>query len=218
MAIKSLVRYSATECGIVSNNCRYIGKVVSVGAIVLYCLNLPIELRFLLENVFILALIPASGSPDVYTISHILPFLTEAINAFAKGKVLETDENPEGVSVFARLVPLIADLGAVRKVAGYMSHSADCFCSFCHARKADIDRLDWKNWDYRKGPIVRAQALAWKAMRTIKDQTQASRDNGVRWTPVHDVYKWDPVRYVILGFLHNWLEGVLQHHLRILWG
>jgi hypothetical protein len=26
------------------------------------------------------------------------------------------------------------------------------------------------------------------------------------------------VKHVILGFMHNWLEGILQHHLRTLWG
>jgi hypothetical protein len=47
------------------------GPVVSCGAIVLYCLSLPIESRFLLENIFIVGLIPI-GLPDVWTISHIL--------------------------------------------------------------------------------------------------------------------------------------------------
>ncbi|KAJ6779223.1 hypothetical protein DFH09DRAFT_992899, partial [Mycena vulgaris] len=35
---------------------------------------------------------------------------------------------------------------------------------------------------------------------------------------MHDVANWDPVKHVILGFMHNWLEGVLQRHLRVLWG
>lgn len=219
MATKLQVIFCSPIFCIVSHKLQYVGKVVSVGAIVLYCLNLPIEIRFLLENVFILGLIPPAGSPDVWTISHILPFLTESFNKFAEpGQVLETHDNPQGVSVLARLLALIADLGAVRKVAGYVSHSADCFCSFCHIRKDQIDNLKWNQWSYRDGPTVHAQALAWKALPTLQDQKTASKKNGVRWTPIHDVYKWDPVRHVVLGYMHNWLEGVLQHHLRILWG
>ena len=41
--------------------------------------------------------------------------------------------------------------------------------------------------------------------------------NGVRWSLLHRLPYWDPVKHVVLGFMHNWLEGILQHHLRILW-
>ncbi|KZV59036.1 hypothetical protein PENSPDRAFT_672638 [Peniophora sp. CONT] len=29
---------------------------------------------------------------------------------------------------------------------------------------------------------------------------------------------WDPVAHVLLGYMQNWLEGILQHQLRDLWG
>ncbi|KAJ7111670.1 hypothetical protein C8R44DRAFT_632715, partial [Mycena epipterygia] len=154
----------------------------------LYCLNLPIEIRFLLENVFILGLILLAGSPDVWTISHILPFLTECINSFVEpGKVLEAHDNPQA-DTDTRPLPLIADLGTACKVAGYVSHSADCFCSFCHIRKDQIDNLKWNKWSYCDAHIVHAQALAWKALRTIQDQNTESMKNGVQWTPMHNVY------------------------------
>ncbi|KAJ7190898.1 hypothetical protein B0H12DRAFT_1246358 [Mycena haematopus] len=35
---------------------------------------------------------------------------------------------------------------------------------------------------------------------------------------MHRLEYWDPVWHIILGFLHNWLEGILQHQLRDLWG
>ncbi len=34
---------------------------------------------------------------------------------------------------------------------------------------------------------------------------------------MHDLPYWDPVLHVTLGFMHNFLEGVLQHQLRELW-
>ena len=40
---------------------------------------------------------------------------------------------------------------------------------------------------------------------------------GVRWSLLHRLSYWDPVKHVILSFMHNWLEGILQHHLCILW-
>jgi hypothetical protein len=35
---------------------------------------------------------------------------------------------------------------------------------------------------------------------------------------MHRLPYWDPVKHTILGFMHNWIEGVLKNHLRTLWG
>lgn len=87
---------------------------MSCGAIVLYCLNLPIEVRLLLENIFIVGIIPGPNSPDVWTISHILISFVESINAFLPpGRILPTYRYPAGVSVLVRILPLMADLGAI---------------------------------------------------------------------------------------------------------
>ncbi|KIY61037.1 hypothetical protein CYLTODRAFT_480817 [Cylindrobasidium torrendii FP15055 ss-10] len=48
------------------------GKVISCGAIVLYCLSLPPEIRYLPENVFVVGLTPPPSMPDFVSISHIL--------------------------------------------------------------------------------------------------------------------------------------------------
>ncbi len=48
------------------------GKKVTTGAIYMVCLNLPPSLRYLPENVFIVAIIPGPGEPSVHQINHIL--------------------------------------------------------------------------------------------------------------------------------------------------
>src|ERR1700761_2611621 len=108
------------------------GKSVSCGAIVLYCLNLPPEVRYLLKNVFIVGMIPAPNSPNVWTIAHILATFCETFNQFSEpGLQIPTFRQEAGALVACHLLILIADLQAIRKVAGYLSHSANCFCSFC---------------------------------------------------------------------------------------
>ncbi|KAH8804155.1 hypothetical protein DL96DRAFT_1474600, partial [Flagelloscypha sp. PMI_526] len=59
---------------------------------------------------------------------------------------------------------------------------------------------------------------AWKAEKSLKKKDELEKLNGVRWTPLHDLPNWDPVRHIKIGWMHNWLEGVLQHHLRVYWG
>ncbi|KAF8219833.1 hypothetical protein L208DRAFT_1135995, partial [Tricholoma matsutake] len=62
-----------------------------------------------------------------------------------------------------------------------------------------------------------AHAEAWLNQTTKADQNALAKSNGVWWTPLHCLPYWDPVKHVVLGFMHNWLEGILQHHLCSLW-
>ncbi|THU76379.1 hypothetical protein K435DRAFT_879290 [Dendrothele bispora CBS 962.96] len=55
------------------------GKVVSTGAILLCCMNLPPDIRYLPENVFIVGITPGPNLPDVITISHILRPLIDTL-------------------------------------------------------------------------------------------------------------------------------------------
>ncbi|KAJ7632000.1 hypothetical protein DFH06DRAFT_1101506 [Mycena polygramma] len=194
------------------------GKIVSCRAIVLYCLNLPIEVRFLLKNVFILGMIPAPHEPNPWTISHIMDSVIQTFITFAAGKLIATYRNPQGVLVSSRILALLADIGAIRKIAGYMAHNANYFCSFCLLHHRDIEELDYNALPLRDSATVSAQARAWKAATTITEQNRLSKESGVRWTPIHGSPGWDAVHNVMLGFMHNWLEGVLKHHRRVLWG
>ncbi|KAJ3714520.1 hypothetical protein C8R42DRAFT_698624 [Lentinula raphanica] len=167
-------------------------KIVSCGAII----------RFLPENVSVIGMMPAPHSPSVWTISHILISFQRAIAEFdLPGKLIPTYSNPGGTIVALRVIPIIADLQAIRKVTGFLSHAAGLFCSFCYY-----------------GATVRAQALQWKNTVTVTAKEILSTQTGVRWTPMHDFPYWDPAKYVVLGFMHNFLEGVLAYQLRNLWG
>jgi len=163
---------------------------------------------------------PAPHAPTVWTISHILDSVQRMIMEFdLPGKILPTHRHPlNGIAVAARIIPLLADLQAIRKVAGYLSHSARLFCTFCKCHKINIEDLNYRQWEMRQGGEVRAQAEAWRDLVTVTEKESLARETGVRWTPLHNMPYWDPVKYVLLGFMHNFLEGILQHQLRVLWG
>jgi len=103
-------------------------------------------------------------------------------------------------------------------VSGFVSHSAGLFCSFCKCHHNDIEDLDYHHWELQHGTEVHAQAQEWCNLVTIKAKTAMTKETGVQWTPLHDLSYWDPVQYIILGFMHNFLEGILQYHLQVLWG
>jgi hypothetical protein len=65
---------------------------------------------------------------------------------------------------------------------------------------------------------VQAEALEWHNTLTISGKKFLEGQNGVHWTPLHLLPYWDPVNHLVLGFMHNWLEGILVEHLRTYWG
>ena len=50
---------------------KSLGKVVSCGAIILYCLNLPISIRFHCENTLTIGMTPSPYAPTIWTIPHV---------------------------------------------------------------------------------------------------------------------------------------------------
>ncbi|EDR02599.1 uncharacterized protein LACBIDRAFT_308244 [Laccaria bicolor S238N-H82] len=62
-----------------------------------------------------------------------------------------------------------------------------------------------------------AHAQVWLNTATKSGRKAQAQSTGVRWTPLHHLPYWDPVKHVLLGYMHNWQEGVLKHQLHVLW-
>jgi hypothetical protein len=122
------------------------------------------------------------------------------------------------VKVTARIVPLVADLPASREAGGFLSYKATMFCSFCLLKNDEKGRLDYWNWPKRVGATVLKQGKAWFRQTTKGKRVVLERKTGVRGCSLHLLYYRDPVNDTILGWMHNWLLGVLEHQLRVLWG
>jgi hypothetical protein len=132
---------------------------------------------------------------------------------------IKTYRRPDGVHVPTRIIPLLADLGGAREAGGFLSHAANCFCSYCKLHRNDKENLDIQSWPRRTKEEVREQIKEWEKAIFKKDQKKLATDTGVRGgASLQRLWYWDPVWHIILGYLHNWLEGVLQHQLRELWG
>ncbi|THV01355.1 hypothetical protein K435DRAFT_818072 [Dendrothele bispora CBS 962.96] len=169
-------------------------------------MNLPPDIRYLPENVFIVGITPGPNLPDVITISHILRPLIDTLITHWNGIIIQTHLHPAGTLIRVAVLPFIADLQAIRKITGFLGHSANLFCSWCICPNSD------------KELEVREQTTRWQEQTTITARNRLATQNGVRWTPLHDLPYFDAVWHVVLGFMHNTLEGVLEDHLRQRWG
>ncbi|KAJ7463018.1 hypothetical protein FB451DRAFT_1495187 [Mycena latifolia] len=134
------------------------------------------------------------------------------------GKIINTYYHPEGVKVSARIVPLVADLPAAREAGGFLSYSATMFCSICLLEQNEKGRLDYWLWPKRISATVLKQAKSWLRQPTKEKRVKLEKKTGVRFCSLHLLPYRDPINDTILGFMHNWLLGVLEHQLRVLWG
>ncbi|KAH6890710.1 hypothetical protein BKA70DRAFT_1441915 [Coprinopsis sp. MPI-PUGE-AT-0042] len=117
------------------------------------------------------------------------------------------------------ILPAIGDLLAIRKALGFAGVGSKAhFCSFCKLHKNDIEELDSSKFIPRIGTDVRAAAEQWRTATTKKARAEIFKIHGVRTSSLNVLSYRDPVKHTILGLMHNWIEGVLQHHVRHRWG
>ncbi|TFK45356.1 hypothetical protein OE88DRAFT_1788760, partial [Heliocybe sulcata] len=194
------------------------GKKVSAGAIILFCQNLPEHLQYAPENTFFAGITPPPNEPSVSMISHVADPVIDQLAIFYTGKRIPTYRQPDGAFHRVALMAFIADLIAIRKCGGFASHSAEIFCSFCECLKSQIESLDLDLWRPHNGIEVRIAAGLWCDAQTKKARQALFTKYSVRWSSLHKLLYRDPVRHTVLGVMHNWMEGILQHHARRKWG
>ncbi|MBW0462501.1 hypothetical protein O181_002216 [Austropuccinia psidii MF-1] len=104
------------------------GKQLSMGILVLYCLNLPPQERFQPKYTCLAGLIPLQNQPNMITTNHILKPLVYQLIQINVVKI-PMPNYPRGREVVIQLVCLIGNIVATHKAAGFLSHSAKKFCS-----------------------------------------------------------------------------------------
>ena len=197
------------------------GKTASVGAIYMVCLNLPPHLRFRVENVFLVGVIPGPKKPSIEQINEILRPLVDDLLIFWNPGVYfsRTFRYARGRLVNCVIIPLVCDLPAVRQMAGFAAHSSTHFCSFCLLRLDQADNLDLDQWNTAARTYQRHLKIAEK----WRDASRSGRKTlfekyGIRWTELLRLPYWDPTRFVVVDSMHALLLNCIKRHLRTLWG
>lgn len=194
------------------------GKSISCGAIMMFCLNLPYELQHLPENTYFAGITPPPKEPSVTTITAITDPVVDHLCAMWDGQTVCTHRHPEGVQYRVAVLPAIGDLLAMRKALGFAGIASHNFCSFCKLQRSNIDDLNVDTYIRRGGLEVLVEAERWKNSATKKDRMTLFKRNGVRWSSLNRLPYRNPVQHTVLGVMHNWLEGVLQHQACKKWG
>src|SRR5437868_525269 len=99
----------------------------STGVIYAVICNLPRDIRFKPENIFILGILPGPNEVGLHKINHyLLPIITE-LESLWKGLTLNrTNKCPNGKDIKAALIIASCDIPAARKLCDHISALASC--------------------------------------------------------------------------------------------
>ncbi len=197
------------------------GQSHSIGAIYLACLNLPPKIRFRPENIFLAGVIPGPSEPSNHELNHLLrPLVDQLLQLWNPGIFLsKTAAGNGGRRVRAAVVPLVCDLPAMRKTAGFHSYMSKNMCSFCRLQSDRINDLDPATWPLGYSWTEHVfHARQWRDAETKQARKDLLSVFGLRWSELLRLPYWDPTRYALLDAMHNLFLGELRHHCMDVWG
>jgi Transposase family tnp2 len=196
------------------------GKKVSVGGIYMICLNLPPSIRFNVENVYLVAIIPGPSQPSLHEINFLLkPLVDDLLDFWDPGVYLtRTHQHPDGLLVRCAVVPLVCDLPAARQMSGFAHFKSKHFCSECHQTLDDINDLEYDTWKPRTCSDHLDAAKMWRDAESWTQRATAAETNGVRWSELLRLPYWDPTRYTVIDSMHSFFLRLFLHHCRNIWG
>ncbi|OJT10865.1 hypothetical protein TRAPUB_12619 [Trametes pubescens] len=194
---------------------------VTSTAIYMVCLNLPESLRHLPENIYLVGVVPGPTKPSLDQINHFLSLVVDELLDFWTPGVYYTKTalRPQGRLVHAALVPLIADLVAARQLSGFGAHNhSRVLCSVCTTPADGVEDTQYTSFVPRDLNTHRAAAKAWLEARTTLEQEELFLNTGVRHSELLRLQYWNPLLYTVVDTMHNLYLGILQRHIRSIWG
>ena len=195
-------------------------KAVTVTAIYMACMNLPIDTRYLLENIFLAGILPGPHKPSLQQINPALHRLVQQLVDFWNPGFFfsRTALYPEGRLAKAAVLLLVADILAARQMGGFTAITSSNFCSCCKLQSKDVENFSVETWEPRNSATHFQHAQKWRNATTIRDREDCFKENPVRWSELLDLPYWRAIEYTTLDSMHaHWINS-LSHHLDDAWG
>jgi hypothetical protein len=198
-----LRRNASTSCGIVS----------------MACLNLPADIRYKPEYMYLAAVIPGPHEPQLNKINHYLrPLIDELIYFWNPGVLFtSTSLSKSGKLVRCAVAICVCDLPAARKVAGLAGPTSHHYCSRCSCCDKDtLGRTDTEHsdWRPRNDATLHEAAKAWSAAATETFQSKLFQIYGIRWSELWRLLYWSPTKQLVTDPMHCLLANLAANHFR----
>ncbi|KAI0740301.1 hypothetical protein C8Q76DRAFT_609410, partial [Earliella scabrosa] len=203
------------------------GPSTSLGIIALACLELPVEIRYKPEHMFLLGIIPGPSEPSLTELNHYIdPLVTDMLGAWHNGlRLSRTALKPDGRLARAAIAIVVCDLPSARKTAQLSPSTSKIFCSVCDCWDVRDEngkiiknwkdlrgRHDCERWHRRDVSSLRSAAERWRDASSSAERKEIFEEHGVRWSPLWRLPYWDPSRQLVVDSMHCLLEGLVKFH------
>ena len=209
------------------------GPNTSLGIVALACLDLPIDIRYKPEYMYLVCIIPGPHEPTLTELNHYIdPVVTVMLESWHHGIHLSRTalRGELGRLVRCAIALVVCDLPAARKTSQLLASTSKIFCSVCdswnvHDETGSIikdwhklrSRYDYDQWHIRDVDTMRLAAESWRDAETVSTQKDIVATWGVRWSPLWRLPYWNPCRQLVVDSMHCLLEGLVKFHcLRVL--
>lgn len=194
------------------------GRSASSGIIALACLNLPIEIRYKPEYMYLCGIIPSPHAPHGPLLNHYLkPLIDDLRASWMKGVFYRrTALHLEGRVARAAIICEVCDLPGARHLGGLAPCNSHKFCSVCQlSGLQNLGNCEKEKWQHRDATEIRRLATAWRDAPTLEAQNEIYKTHGVRWSELYRLPYYDPTRQLIVDSMHCILEGLIKEHFRM---
>jgi len=193
------------------------GADASCGILSAACANLPLNIRYKPENMYIGGIVP--DHPNGTEINHFArPLVDDMSVSWERGvHYSQTANHPEGRDTRSAIVCGVCDLPGARQFSATANFNSHNYCTRCNCHdlatrgRTDTDSADWKPKDPTD---QRQKAEAWRDASSKTEQERLFQDHGFRWSPLWRLPYWDPARMLVVDTMHCLFEGVAQYHFR----
>ncbi|EIN10109.1 hypothetical protein PUNSTDRAFT_40238, partial [Punctularia strigosozonata HHB-11173 SS5] len=191
----------------------------------LACLNLPIEVRYHPENLYIVGLVPGPKEPTLTALNQYIRLVVDdMLVGWHDGfYLLRTSLHENGRLIRTAIANAVCDLPAARKTAALAASTSRIFCSVCDCwhpidpkdktwRCTKLGRVDYEQWNRRDVDEMCAAAERWRDASSPEERKLIFKETGVRWSDLWRLPYWDPTQQLVVNGMHCLLEGIASFH------
>lgn len=203
------------------------GSHTSLGIVALACLDLPIDIRYKPEYIYLVCIIPGPQEPTMSQLNHYIePVVAMMLESWHHGiKLSRTALRADGRLIRSAIALVVCDLPAARKTSQLLASTSKIFCSVCDCWDVRDDdgniikdwpklrgRHDCDQWKTRDVDLMRSAAESWRDAETSSARNDIVATDGVRWSPLWRLPYWNPCRQLVVDSMHCLLEGLVKFH------
>ena len=148
---------------------------------------------------------------------YLTPLVDDLKHMWEPGKCLKTHNHPKGVLIRAALLLVAADSPALRKLLGFLAHSANYGCTKClkksHGKVGNKDYSGFKKseWPARIFSLHKKNAESVKAAKTDAEAKRLETQYGCRYSEFLKLPYFNVIKHHTLDLMHSLFLGTAKH-------